>query len=72
MRPGTISGWYVCSGRKNGVCDGLRVRMEDVDEAILAYLADVGIDADRSPKMMREADAERRDHVTAILGVGPH
>ncbi|NLT04704.1 MAG: recombinase family protein [Solirubrobacterales bacterium] len=54
-KDGTATGVYECSGRKGGVCDGFRVSMESVDASIIGYLAEVGIDAAESLRLIREA-----------------
>jgi hypothetical protein len=48
---------YVCSGAKEGRCDRppFRVAMQDVDDSVLAYLADVGIDAEATLAALRGA-----------------
>jgi DNA invertase Pin-like site-specific DNA recombinase len=66
-KDGTITGRYECSGRKAGVCEGFRVDMEDVDNAITSYLAEVGIDADASLRLVSEATASRREATGAEL-----
>lgn len=66
-RDKTVSGWYECSGRKAGVCAGLRVAMHDVDEAIVRYLAAVGIDAEESLRRVKEATQARQAATTAEL-----
>lgn len=66
-KDGTIHGRYECSGRKAGVCEGFRVDMADLDEALVSYLAAVGIDADESLRRVKEATQSRRDATAAEL-----
>lgn len=67
QKNGSITGRYQCAGRKNGICSGLNVEMAAVDEAILAYLADVGIDAEESVKRAQAARETARDAAAAHL-----
>jgi hypothetical protein len=67
LKDGSISGSYVCSGAKAGLCDGFTVDMEDVDGAVLAYLAEVGIDAEASIRLVAEANAARTAATAAEL-----
>jgi len=64
---GSLSGRYVCSGRKAGVCEGLRVDMAAVDDAIIGHLAEVGIDARQTLNLVREATAAKRQSTVAEL-----
>lgn len=64
---GTISGWYVCSGRKQGLCDGFTIGMSEVDDTIVDYLAAVGIDVDASLELVRNASAARQEAIGAEL-----
>jgi DNA invertase Pin-like site-specific DNA recombinase len=66
-RDGTVTGVYECAGRRSGLCGGLRVSMDDVDGAITRYLADVGIDADESLRLVREAIQAQQDATAAEL-----
>lgn len=66
-KDGTVTGRYECSGRKAGVCEGFRVDMADLDEALVSYLAAVGIDADESLRRVKEATQARRDATAAEL-----
>lgn len=54
---------YICSGAKESRCSKppFRVRMEDVDNAVTSYLADVGIDAEATLAALR--DAATRDGI---------
>lgn len=58
-RDGSVTGVYDCAGRKAGTCEGYRVDMADVDEAIIRYLSEVGIDAHESLRLVREATQAR-------------
>ena len=64
---GTISGWYVCSGRKQGLCEGFTIGMSEVDDTIVDYLAAVGIDVDASLELVRKASAARQETIGAEL-----
>ncbi len=66
-KDGTVTGVYECSGRKGGVCDGFRVSMESVDESIISYLAEVGIDAGESLRLIQEATDTTRQARKAAL-----
>lgn len=61
QKDGTITGRYICAGAKEGICAGLVVDMEAVDEALLGYLAEVGIDADETLRLIREASQATSD-----------
>jgi site-specific DNA recombinase len=54
-KDGSVTGRYVCAGAKSGLCEGLTVDMEVVDDAISRYLAEVGIDAEASVRKASEA-----------------
>jgi DNA invertase Pin-like site-specific DNA recombinase len=70
---GTVSGWYVCSGQKSGVCDeGYRVGMADVDDAITGYLAEVGIDVEKSLRLVREAAKSHQEATASELDRARH
>lgn len=66
-KDGTVRGRYVCSGQKNGVCEGLRVDMAEVDETISTYLAEVGIDVEASLRLVRDAASARHDATAGEL-----
>jgi len=69
VKGNVTSAVYICSGAKEGRCDkpAFRVRMEDVDEAVAAYLADVGIDAEATLAALREAAVREGVGTTAEL-----
>ena len=68
-KDGTVSGVYVCSGAKEGRCEkpAFRVSMEDVDDAVTAYLSEVGIDAEATLAALREAAAREGKGTAAEL-----
>ena len=67
-KDGSIRGWYECGGPKNGIsCSGLNVPMGAVDEAILRYLAEVGVDAEASLAAAQSATQETADAVAREL-----
>ncbi|MDO9409682.1 recombinase family protein [Patulibacter sp.] len=62
---GTVTGSYSCSGRKTGQCEGLTLPMKAVDDAVIGYLAEVGVDAAESVKRASAAADETRRSVEA-------
>ncbi len=66
-KDGTVKGVYECSGRKGGVCDGLSVPMDAVDGAITGYLAEVGVDAEATLRLLNDSNRARRETATRAL-----
>jgi len=66
-KDGTVTGRYICSGRKAGTCEGFTGDMAEVDETITGYLADVGIDLDASLALIRDAAGTKQASTAAAL-----
>jgi hypothetical protein len=63
----TVAGRYECSGRKAGLCEGLRVDKDAVDDTLIEYLAAVGIDVDESLRLARDAQEQQRNSTASEL-----
>lgn len=69
---GTRATVYQCSGKKHGACDGLVVQRQDVDETITRYLAEVGVDAAETLRLLQGATERRSEQDKRALDRAKH